>query len=260
MKKYLFLIPLFLMVLLPSCVFAYSYDKNGETIEVTNDTSVYYLYSQYPQYFTEYSNFVVNGQDSAFYGIFTNGAATSSSGYVFVDYSVVGSYIEIYCSYSKDECTVTEKTKNAVYYPINNILYSNYSISNKGNNITLSDITDYFGTIPTYTITYYLNNELYKTLEVEKGSSHTIEEYTYNTSLYTFSGWVLETTDVDLSNITDNVVIRATLEAKTVNPVYINNFPVTKNEFYVLLVLISTLIMMQFLKWCFPFKGGSDFR
>ena len=99
---------------------------------------------------------------------------------------------------------------------------------------------------------------MYKTLEVEKGSSHTLEEYSYNSNLYTFSGWTLETTDIDLNNITNNIILRATLEEKLVNPVYINNFPITKEEYYILLILISTLIIMQYLKWCFPFKGGSD--
>lgn len=38
------------------------------------------------------------------------------------------------------------------------------------------------------------------------------------------------------------------------------DFPISKEEFYVLLVLVATLIMMLFLKWCFPFKMGGDLK
>lgn len=46
-------------------------------------------------------------------------------------------------------------------------------------------------------------------------------------------------------------------EEPTEEPTNVNiSFPIDKEEFYVLLVLIATLIMMLFLKWCFPMKGG----
>lgn len=35
-----------------------------------------------------------------------------------------------------------------------------------------------------------------------------------------------------------------------------SNFPITKNEYYALLVLVGILIFMLFFKWCFPMKGG----
>ena len=38
------------------------------------------------------------------------------------------------------------------------------------------------------------------------------------------------------------------------------NFPITKDEFYSLLVLVGTLIMMLFLKWCYPFKMGGNLK
>lgn len=34
------------------------------------------------------------------------------------------------------------------------------------------------------------------------------------------------------------------------------DFPFDKNEFYTLLMLVATLILMLFFKWCFPMKGG----
>lgn len=34
------------------------------------------------------------------------------------------------------------------------------------------------------------------------------------------------------------------------------DFPFDKNDFYVLLILVAIIIMMLFLKWCFPMKGG----
>jgi hypothetical protein len=36
----------------------------------------------------------------------------------------------------------------------------------------------------------------------------------------------------------------------------ITNFPISKEEFYILLLLISTLIFMLFFKWTFKVKGG----
>ena len=38
------------------------------------------------------------------------------------------------------------------------------------------------------------------------------------------------------------------------------DFPIDKNEFYTLLILVGTLIIMLFLKWCFPFKFGGDLK
>lgn len=34
------------------------------------------------------------------------------------------------------------------------------------------------------------------------------------------------------------------------------DFPITKNDFYALLILLGTIIMMLFFKWTFPMKGG----
>lgn len=115
-------------------------------------------------------------------------------------------------------------------------------------------------TTPTYTITYYVNNEVYATYTVEEGSSHTLIDYEYNSDLYNSYGWTYDSR-IDLTNITSDVNIYRTVEQKYITPVYIKNitdFPIQKKDFYVLLVLLATLILMLFLKWSFPLKGGKN--
>lgn len=47
-------------------------------------------------------------------------------------------------------------------------------------------------------------------------------------------------------------------ECEEGGPVEVSNFPFDKTDFYTLLVLIGILIIMLFLKWCFPMKGGKN--
>lgn len=270
MKKYLFLFPLFLLVLIPNfnvnalsfiatngkeysvdskeklldyCYYTYYKNKNKKflgLLETSNSTYPYKCFVENSDKFYKYD------RGSTFILYNTN----SSNTYLYYQFKNDFSYI--------DSGRLVQDAKNILYLNTNVYTDNTYSNIYFNSNFTIDDIESRYGVIPKYTITYYINNEVYKTLEVEKGSSHTFIDYNYNTNLYNFSGWNVETTDVDLNNITSNVVIRATLEEKIVNPVYINNFPITKNDFYTLLVMLGTLIMMLFLRWLFPTKGGKN--
>lgn len=59
------------------------------------------------------------------------------------------------------------------------------------------------------------------------------------------------------SNITSSDIESSYQDYCNIPNVNVNvDFPFTKNEFYTLLILIGTIIMMLFLKWTFPMKGG----
>ena len=47
-------------------------------------------------------------------------------------------------------------------------------------------------------------------------------------------------------------------ECEEGGPVEVSNFPISNTEFTCLLVLLGVLILMLFLKWCFPMKGGKN--
>lgn len=47
-------------------------------------------------------------------------------------------------------------------------------------------------------------------------------------------------------------------ECEEGGPVEVSNFPITKEEFYILLILLSVLIFMLFFKWCFHIRKERD--
>ena len=273
MKKYLFLILSVLSIFFISDrVEALSFTLNGEETTVTKENFIYYVYQNYTSYFDNYKYFVASNDldyNKAYNVFFFNCPYSKELGFSETYYNSVG--CQVYRIYTKSLNTEFTVKDNGTYKylkmgGLEYLLYSNYDIlSPKDNsvlfsaNLTKEDL-EKGGKKPIYKITYYLNNEVYKEIEVEKGSSYTLEDYSYNKDLYVFSGWSVDN-NKDLSNIISDISIRATLQEKEVNAVYVKNFPetqVTKNEFYALLVLLATLIMIIFLKWCFPFKGGKD--
>lgn len=234
--------------LLDYCYYTYYKDKNMNTLVLTKNTNTQYPYKCMA--YNNASNLYIYQKSSSFVLYI----GSSSRSYKYYQFSYNYDYLTSgYIMQSETEILYT-----------NSDVYSNSDFSEiyMNSNFNINDIEERYGEIVKYKITYYLNNEIYKEFEVEKGSSHTLEEYEYNKNLYIFSGWSVED-NKDLSNITDNIVIRATLEEKESNTVYVKNFPeeqITKSEFYTLLILISTLIMILFLKWCFPSRGGKDLR
>lgn len=242
--------------------------ENGT--EVNEDNFIYYIYSQYPSYFDTYSYFsLYHFDDVGTYRIlFSNSQLDyfSYSSNAYLNGSTFSIKFNADFSYNS-QTTWSNSTLSGMV--IKYLKFSNFDIKYRdlgstafSSNITKQDLIDYFKVKQKYKITYYLNDEIYKEFEVEEGSSHTLLEYEYDSNLYIFSGWTVDD-DKDLNNITDNISIHATLKEKESNIVYVKNFPeeqITKSEFYTLLILISTLIMLIFLRWCFPFKGGKDLK
>lgn len=276
MKKYLFLLLSILSIFfITDRVEALSFTaSNGK--EYTVDSEEKLLDYCYYTYVKDKQNMVVFGKYNneyfcSFYGFqeiykvnvaiystahrlvitnIKNNSTSSWSGYRTTDFSSFSS------TYSNSRFT------NLLYSNVDIYIDSTYTDLYLSSNFPVEDIEKRYGIIPTYKITYYVNNLVYKELEVEEGTSHDLDNYSYNSDMYNFSGWTVED-NKDLTNITSNIVIRATLEEKAVTPVYIKNisdFPIQKTEFYALLVLLGSLIIMLFLKWCFPFKGGSDLK
>lgn len=273
MKKYLFLgLSILSVFFISDRVEALSFTLNNEEVEVTKENYIYYIYQNYTEYFENYDYFVAtNDLDyNKYYNVFfSNCKFVYDSSYNYYSASKCNVYR---INFNSSLSTVSLSDRGSYNYLVMGspeyILWTNYDILKRSDsslifaaNMTKEDLAQ-GGKIPTYKITYYLNNEIYKEIEVEKGSNHQLENYSYNSDLYNFTGWSIEN-DLDISNITSDIVIRGTLEQKAITPVYIKNFddfPITKTEFYSLLVLLGTLIMIIFLKWCFPFKGGSDLR
>ena len=133
-------------------------------------------------------------------------------------------------------------------------------------NIDLSNINqdvNIYGTIsdkPIYKIRYYINNELYHTDNVIEGDSYgELYSFTdFNSYTHLFSGWSYSS-DVDFTNVRQDVDINGTLTEKDKIPVYVD-FPITKKEFYSLEFMFGILLTMLILKWFFPFKMGGDYK
>lgn len=271
MKKYLILALSILSIFFVSeKVEALSFTDKGQEIEVNESNLIYYIYSTYQSEFDNYPNFFLFKSANSYKIYFTNTTLVYSLGSFELGWSPT-SYS--YCVYNFNSSF--EKTSNGCYEKtgrlkvsiysgdillVANTLEGSHSSVSANNIISKQDLIDYFDVVPIYKITYYLNNEIYKEIEVEKGSSHQLENYSYNSDLYNFTGWSIEN-DLDISNITSDIIIRGTLEQKVITPLYIknfNDFPITKTEFYSLLVMIAILMLMLFLRWCFPMKGGKN--
>ena len=152
--------------------------------------------------------------------------------------------------------------KNAPVYNSDTQYWSGWTYDN---NIDLTNITSDItinGTIsdkPIYQVKYYINNELYHTDNVIEGNNYTLISYTdYNQYTHTFSGWTYDN-NIDFTNVRQNIDITSTLIEKEKTPVYID-FPIDKNDFYSLLFMLGILISMLFLKWCYPFKMGGEYK
>lgn len=269
MKKYLFLIvTIFSIFFITDKVSALSFSApNNQEITVDSEEKLldYYYFSKIYNN-NDYSNFIFASNSTYYYFIMFDDNVFP---YYFTDKRIYLSdginNIEFKLYRIKKDFTTPTST-NSTGLLVSDISYSTvdiYDSSDKTNiyfnsNISTSDIEKKYLEINKYKITYYLNNEIYKEIEVEEGSSHELLTYDFNKNTHTFSGWQYNE-NIDLTNITSDIIINATLVEKELIPVYIE-FPINKNEFYVLLVEVGVLIMIIFLKWCFPFKGGSDLR
>lgn len=121
-------------------------------------------------------------------------------------------YYQFTSSYSfSSNSTASNTAVKTIIYSVNDI-YSGWSppfdTTSFVANTSVADIESRYGAIPKYTITYYVNNEVYQTVEVEEGSSHELIEYTPDKN-YQFSGWSYDET-LDLSNVNSDINIYGT--------------------------------------------------
>lgn len=220
MKKYLFLILSVLSIFFISDrVEALSFTLNGEETTVTKENFIYYVYQNYTSYFDNYKYFVASNDldyNKAYNVYFFNCPYLKDAGFPEKYYHPVG--CQVYRIYTKSLDTEFVVKDNGTYKYLNMggleyLLYSNYNIlSAKDNsvlfssNLTKEDLAK-GGKKTIYKITYYLNNEVFKEIEVEKGSSHELISYNPPEN-YSFSGW--NTEGLDLSNITSDLNIYGT--------------------------------------------------
>ena len=263
-KKLLIFLGIFIFIIIPKNVFALSYEVEGTTYQVNDETSLlHYCYFNLP-FTDDLKDFVFFKFDNSQYRCFILGSdphswKTSTS----AGLNWTGSTSGILFN-SSDFSIINTPTGTGTNYMPNSggsLLYSTADLLGGGSvgflfskNLSIEDITsNYF-----FTITYYLNDEEYLTYNVSAHSSHNLYNYSIPEG-FSFSGWSYDE-NIDLSDITSNVSIYGYLTE--IEPTYtiINNFPITKNEFYALLIMLGTLIIMLFLKWCFPFKSGSDLK
>lgn len=274
MKKYLFLLLSVLSIFFISDrVEALSFTLNGQETTVTKENFIYYVYQNYTSYFDNYKYFVASNDldNNKTYNVFFSNCTYLKNPTDFPETYYNPTGCQVYRIYTKSlntEFSVQDygKYKYLKMGGIQYLLYSNYDIlSTKDNsvlfsaNLTKEDL-EKGGKKPIYKITYYVNNEVYRVFEVEKGSSHTLIDYEYNSDLYNSYGWTYDS-NIDLNNITSDINIYRTIEQKYITPVYVknfNDFPITRTDFYALLVLLATLIIFLFLRWCFPMKGGRN--
>lgn len=258
MKKYLLLIlSIFSIFFITDNVSALTFE-DGTTVDDTN--FIYYVYAYHSedfenyQYFSTFKNVTGPYRAIVFFNDSKKPYFPNNPGnlQLYTGLRVCSFYLD------KDNYSCKDLTEDSMRTSYT-LLFTNYSYNSSIQaNITKDDLSNFETTIPTYKITYYINNELYQEFEVEKGSSHDLLIYDFNEFTHIFSGWQYDE-NINFTNITSDITINATLEEKDIIPVYIE-FPITKNEFYALLVEVGLLIMIIFLKWCFPFKGGSDLK
>lgn len=341
-KILILLVSLFSIFIISDRVEALTFDKCGSSITVNSDNYPYYLYSRFTSEFNNYSYFVFFTTSSYYYVTFYNVvdnvklqyfknynfyqvsfnstpnlkiSVNSSSGSPNYTYNGISgesrinnviftndNYTTSDLQNGKPESNIVTHESNMskndlqeyfictqsynIKYYLNNELYDTITVEGGSshtlkdnpsydsatqywsgwtydNNIDLTNIqsdVNIYGTVsdkPIYQVKYYINNELYHTDNVIEGDSYTITDYSdYNSYTHSFSGWTYDET-IDLSNVRQNIDINGILTEKEKIPVYIE-FPITKNDFYSLMVLIGVLILTQIFRVVFPTKGGKD--
>lgn len=227
MKKLFIIVSIVFSIFLVSDeVFALEYEVNGTTYQV--DSVENYRDYCYFTYFKDkgkssFSVLVFYSSDNTYFssycfvGNYIN-LAFRSNAYIFENSNGGGSYTDIYSFNTSNYRTGYSNDWRLQYYNSS----PSYFYSNKSYNgftpttvFTVSDmqgIEDRYTVEPTYyTITYYLNNEVYREIEVEEGTSHTLIYYEPNSD-YNFSGW--DYGNANLSNIQSDITITGTTTLK----------------------------------------------
>lgn len=180
--------------LLDYCYYTYYKDKNMNTLVLTKNINTQYPYKC--MVYNNTSNLYIYQKSSSF--ILYVGSSNRS--YKYYQFSYNYNYL--------DSGNIMQSETEILY--TNSDVYSNSSFSEiyMNSNFKINDIEERYSEIVKYKITYYLNNEIYKEFEVEKGSSYTLIEYTPPKN-YNFSGWTVEN-DLDLTNISSDINIYGT--------------------------------------------------
>lgn len=217
MKKYLLLsLSILSIFLFNNKVEALSMNVNNSDIQVTDENFIYYIYNNYSNYFNTYNYFVLYkfSDLSGYRIVFSNYdmSTYSTSSALYFSGNAFSLKFNKDFSYSQSN---SYTSANALSIDLTYFINSNTDIKYRdlgsiafSSNITKQDLIDYFEVKNYYKITYFLNNEIYKEIDVEEGSSHTLIEYTPPKN-YNFSGWIIEN-DLDLTNISSDINIYGT--------------------------------------------------
>lgn len=223
MKKYLFILMGVLSIFFfDNSVNALSFTVNDVEYTVDSEEKIFdYCYYTYIKG-TEYSNskFLLTVKGSFIKFLYTNleGSFYNSSGYLrfsIKDSSELLSYNSITFALRTTGYEITN-TSTSSNTSIDSVSFSNVDIfdsyyfnniyfnSNRSNSI----IESTYGSKNKYTINYYIDNDLYKSVEVEEGTNYTLIEYLPPKN-YNFSGWSYDE-NIDLTNITSDINIYGT--------------------------------------------------
>lgn len=213
MKKYLLLsLSILSIFFINNRVEALSFE-NGT--EVDENNFIYYIYSKYPDYFDTYNYFsFYHFTDDTYRILFSNSKLDyfSTSTNAYLNGSTFSIKFNSDFSFNKQNNWSNSSLSGM---DIKQLKFANFDVMYRDlgtvaftTNITKQNLTDYFKVKKKYKITYYLNDEVYKEIEVEEGSSHDLLEYTPSKN-YKFSGWTVEN-DLDLTNINSDINIYGT--------------------------------------------------
>lgn len=239
MKKLFIIVSIvFSIFLVSDNVSAMTYQRFDEEVQINDDNIVYYVYSVKPEIFNYNSISIIYSSQYNLYQVFYNNdthdwqlnssnfssfpiSKPNLTGYL----GSISSNVSInrfnvnLSSNSYNDSSSVNASSNVPY--ADKLVFAcglesgdiNYpSFLSSSCSLTKQDMITYWTNVPTYyTITYYLNNEVYREIEVEEGTSHTLIYYEPD-STYNFSGW--DYGNANLTNIQSDITITGTTTLK----------------------------------------------
>lgn len=158
--------------------------------------------------------------------------------------------VEYYTSlYNCDNFVLYE---NASYYYFLPLYDTSYAYVKTSNNNLQSGI---FFTSMTQPLNTYYTFRTTKSSLVER---YPVPSNNYTTAYFSNSSYTMIYSTLDIPNFDDNTTWftknydYTPASCEECEECENMTFPITKEEYYVLLVLVSVLIMIIFFKWCFP--------
>lgn len=154
MRKYLFIISLFLMIFIPHNVFALNYTKGEEVIEVDCSNFIYYAYQNYKDSFEDYTYFIyyhnqINTKLCGLYFInkIPDESTSNSNNVLTAKHGTHGAFQNIQYNTSTGSVTnnISSSDNNSFTLNLTYIIYLNFSTENYvTSNITVNDLENYF--------------------------------------------------------------------------------------------------------------------